>query len=673
MDEGREFFENRLCTPENYPVSFTYAGKDYKGLGELTLVSKEIKDTPAGKESVLTFDLDGGLELKAAAAFNAEFGENEYTLWFENRGSAPSGVLENVLSASLDLPGADPVLRGCLGDHGNKYAAYEKDLLEAPVEFKNTTGRATHVYFPYFDLVHGDGGTLMALGWAGNWAASFVSLGETTRVEAANCDDFRACLLPGEKVRSAMVVLLPYKGRNADDATNLWREWFVKYNLPRADGQGNPIEPFSTSCFAGDTGLPNSDGSISERFYTWKRTLERLVYEDVIPDFRWFDAGWYPDPAGNTVMSEWWSTIGTWEIDKVKWPGNTFRESNDACHKAGMKVLMWFEPERVTHIEDLVRNHGYKEEWAISNDDGVSTNNLGDPDCLDWTVERITRTMLEGGVDLFREDNNSDPGTTWPLRDAVQDSNLGIPRRGITENLAVQGHYELWDRIIAFCAANGKCTFIDNCASGGGRNDIESLRRSLPFLRSDSDRTTTALRLSMSSTFNKWIPLSGSSTKESVHELEGGQAGGSDFYVTRASWLPIYNLSELWTHDVMLDYDRVRKTYNEWKAFNHLLTKDFYVLTPWHAHYDNSGWTVFVYNDRETGEGILTAFRQETNEEPEFAAKLPFAKAGETYSLENVDTGEKLTLDGGKLSSEGLSIVLDAPRSCAVWHILRSR
>ena len=67
-----------------------------------------------------------------------------------------------------------------------------------------------------------------------------------------------------------------------------------------------------------------------------------------------------------------------------------------------MKVLMWFEPERVTHVEDLVKNYGYKAEWAISNGKGVITNDLGNPECLKWTLGRITKTMGGHGIDLFR-------------------------------------------------------------------------------------------------------------------------------------------------------------------------------------------------------------------------------------------------------------------------------
>ena len=670
LESAERLFGTWTDNPASIPVSFVYGEEVHNGLEGLELLSNTVSKVPSGQNLNAVFRLDGDVQLTVDAFLNTEFGETEYTVWIENKGTGPSKEIKDFLTAVIPFEGEDPMLRGCLGDHTNLYADYQKELKDTVVSFVSSNGRATHIVFPYFDLVHGNGGTLLAIGWAGTWQSEFCSEGSTTVWKAGNCNDFDSVLMPGEKIRSALVVMLPYKGRNRDDATNLWREWFIKYNMPKADAGGNSIQPFSTTCFAADTGLPNSDGSISERFYTWKRTLERLVYEDVKPDFRWFDAGWYFDPRGETVPTDWYGTVGTWELDTVKWPGKTFLESNEACHKEGMKVLVWFEPESVCDVEDLAKNYGYNPEWADFYRGNRYTNNLGNHDCLEWTLGRITKMMGENGVDLFREDNNSNPVKAWTGFDAKEAEKTGLPRKGITENLAIQGHYELWDRIIDFCAKNGKCTYIDNCASGGGRNDIESLRRSLPFMRSDADRTTTALRLSMTTSYCRWIPFHGANTKESAGELEPGMAGGSTFYITRASWLPVYNISEVFTHDVELDYDRLRATFGEWKKYNHLLVKDMYPLTPWHRHDDDSNWTAIAWHDRVADEAVLQAFRQETCPDPEYTAFLKFLKPDRKYNLTNEDTGEVLTMTGAALASGGIKITLPEPKSSAVWHVV---
>jgi alpha-galactosidase len=672
---GRRIFNHLLKTPENMPFSFNYGGETHRGLEGLN--ARRVTTGGGGKTRIITTArVDDRLRIKVDAAFVEEFGQCEYTVWFENTGRKPTEVISAVKALDIQLEGRDPVLRGCLGDHDNWYAAYEHDLSKGDKYFQSLGGRSTHIVFPYFDVVHGNGGTMVALGWAGTWEALFSSTSDgedegnakLTRVTASTDISLNTVLLPGEKIRTGLVVLLPYKGRNYDDATNLWREWFMKYNLPKADAEGHPLEPLSTTGFSSDTGLPNSDGSISERSFTWRRTLDKLVEEEMIPDFRWFDAGWYFDAAGRTVETDWWGTVGTWELDSVKWPGRSFLESNEACHKLGMKVLVWFEPERVCDVPNLVKNYGYKEEWSIG-DGYVRTNNLGDPDCLAWTLGRITKMMDENGVDMYREDNNSDPGFAWPYRDNQEAQKLGLPRWGITENKCICGHYALWDGIIAYCAANGKCTFVDSCASGGGRNDLESMRRGFPLMRSDYDRTTSSMRLSQSSTFPRWIPFHGSSTKETVNQLDSSVGAGSSPYVARASYLPHYHFGEPFTHNKELDFDLMRRNFNEWKSIRHLLVKDMYVLTPWRHDSDRTHWTAIAYDDPEKGESVLLAFRMEEAEASEFTVKLPFAVPGSVYSLRNADTGEVVRIGGKELSRDGLRIVLPEPKTSAMFYI----
>ena len=666
---GRRIFNTKINRPDSLPFTFRYGGEMHNGLQGLFARRKTVKEN--SKTTVTTTArVDKNLRIRIESAYTEEFGQCEYTVWFENIGRKPTDVISDVYALDMEFTGKNPVLRGCLGDHDNWYAGYEHDLGKGDKYFLSLGGRATHIVFPYFDLCHGNGGTMIALGWAGTWEALFSAEGDVTRVKAKTDVSLNAALLPGEKIRTGLVVLLPYKGRNYDNATNLWRSWFMKYNLPKANGKGEPLAPLSTSCFASDTGLPNSDGSISERSFTWKPTLEKLIKEDMKPDFRWFDAGWYFDADNNTVEADWWGTVGTWELDTVKWPGKSFLESNEACHKEGMKVLVWFEPERVCNVPSLCKNYGYKEEWSIG-DGHVRTNDLGNPECLSWTLGRITKMMGEHGVDMYREDNNSDPGFAWPYKDGVEAQKYGLKRSGVTENKCICGHYALWDGIIKFCAENGKCTFVDSCASGGGRNDIESMRRGIPLMRSDFDRTASSIRLSMTSTFCRWIPFHGSSTKETEGQLEASKGKGSSPYVARASYLPIYNYGEEFTHNKELDYDLMRRNYNEWKSVKHLLTKDMYVLSPWRHFTDRTHWAALAYDDPDTGESILLAFRMEEAESDTFTVKLPFADKGAKYALKDADSGKTDTKDGAELL-RGITITLPEPKSSALIYIKKN-
>ena len=653
-----------ICAdPARYPVSFSYGGKSFTGFAPDLF--KKISDTTEkndGKETeTVTFLYDGTLTVTVITSFYREHGVSEWTVWFENRTDRDTDVISGI-SSSLEFPGEKPVLRGILGDHVNSYATYVRDLTEEPVRFVSDSGRPTHINFPYFNLEYGDRGVILVIGWAGTWTADFAFDGEKTRCTARSTNNLRTVLKPGEKIRSALFVCAPYTVRDEHYSVNFWRSWFIRSNLPPLD-RTEPLHPLSTFFLAYDTGIPNSDGSISERYFTWRPSFDKAIAEGVNADVRWFDAGWYEAPDGHSPFADWFGTVGTWKLDGHKWPGKTFRQSTDFAREHGMRTMVWFEPERVTDPDSLVRRHGYKKEWAIDRGNpGAISNNIGDPDCLRWTTDRICSMLRENGVEIYREDNNIDPGPLWQYLDEQEEEKEGSPRSGITECKIVINHYKMWDDIIDCTLSFGGCGFVDSCASGGGRNDLESLRRGVPVLRSDSDRTTTAIRLSMTTAFNKWIPYCGANTREKTNEI--GVSGNTDRYIWRASYLPILNIDSQYVYSPDQNFDMLRFGLNEWKGLNRYLTKEFYVLTPWHTRTDRTGFTAYSFFDPDDETGILLAFRMEDCAEEELTVALPYIPEGETWELTDADSGEVIPV-----TSSGTTLKFAAPRTDRLFTV----
>ena len=174
----------------------------------------------------------------------------------------------------------------------------------------------------------------------------------------------------------------------------------------------------------------------------------------------------------------------------------------------------------------------------------------------------------------------------------------------------------------------------------------------------------------MTSTFCRWIPFHGSATKETKGELESAKNVAGK-YVNRASLLPVYSFHEPVTRNRELDFDALRSNIAEWRSVSRLLLKDFYALTPWHSEDDTGGWTAFAYNDPESREAILLAFRQEKAEDAEHTLKLPFAAAGGTYTFTDDDTGETFDVVGRKLASSGITVKLPEPKSSKLYRIRR--
>ena len=133
----------------------------------------------------------------------------------------------------------------------------------------------------------------------------------------------------------------------------------------------------------------------------------------------------------------------------------------------GIKTIVWFEPERVTPGTWLTEHHP---EWILGGKGGGLLN-LGNPAARAWLTDHVDKLMTEQGIDLYRQDFNMDPLALWRGNDAED-------RQGITEIHHVEGYLAYWDELLR----RHPDMFIDSCASGGRRNDLETMRRAIPLV-----------------------------------------------------------------------------------------------------------------------------------------------------------------------------------------------
>jgi len=278
------------------------------------------------------------------------------------------------------------------------------------------------------------------IGWPGQWAAQFAR-DEARGLRASGGQELtRFKLLPGEEARSPLTVLLFWQG-DWGRSQNLWRRWMIAHNLPRPGGKLVPTH--YAGCFGNLQ--PRAEEEIAQ-IDGWRKEGIKLDY--------WFiDAGWYPGRGA-------WSNVGTWEVDAARFPRG-LREVADRCHAQQMKFIVWFEPERVTAGSWLAENHP---EWILGGKGGGLLN-LGDPAAWKWVVERVDSLLTSQGIDVYRQDFNIDPLNYWRANDAPD-------RLGLTEIRHVTGYLAFWDELLR----RHPDLYIDSCASGGRRNDLETLR-----------------------------------------------------------------------------------------------------------------------------------------------------------------------------------------------------
>jgi len=99
-------------------------------------------------------------------------------------------------------------------------------------------------------------------------------------------------------------------------------------------------------------------------------------------------------------------------------------------------------------------------------------------------VEHVSHMIEREGIDTYRQDFNFEPLTLWQFNDTPD-------RIGITEIEHVEGYLSYFDEL----HRRFPNLLIDTCASGGRRNDLETLRRAVPLWRSDFPYDPAAMQM----------------------------------------------------------------------------------------------------------------------------------------------------------------------------------
>ncbi len=444
------------------PFSFVYDGKFSKDLLKAWDHHEEhLLIDAAHVRHTRTWKAPDGLTVRLEAVEYKDFPTVEWTVWFANAGKADSRLLENVQAldaAFMRSSAGEFVLHYHEGSTATAtdYRPFDEPLKPgASKRFAPRAGRACDPWLPYFRVeMPADEGFLVAVGWPGQWAAEFTRGAERALRLRAGQELVKLVLRPGEQIRTPLMALQFYKGDGAR-AQNVWRRWMLAHNLPRPGGQLPPAQLAAcSSWYFGE--MIHADEASQFLF------IDRYHAEGIKLTYWWMDAGWYVNRTG-------WPDTGTWEVDLKRFPRG-LRAITDHAHEQGVRSIVWFEPERVVGGTWLAREHP---EWILGGKDGGLLN-LGDDRARAWLTEHVDGLLNAQGIDLYRQDFNIDPLPFWRKADAPD-------RQGWTENRHIQGYLAYWDEL----RKRHPNMLIDSCASGGRRNDLETLRRSVPLLRSD--------------------------------------------------------------------------------------------------------------------------------------------------------------------------------------------
>ena len=621
-----------VADPATPPFSFVYGGKPSAELLKTWKAERSAKALDDQRiERVVTYtDPETGLVIRCVGIGYRDFPTVEWTLHFKNTGTTATPILEKI--QALDMRFARGVYGEYLLHHavGSPCAVNDYAPIETPLppgtekRIGAAGGRPTNSDWSYFNLETPTGhGAIVVVGWPGQWSSLWSrDDGTGLRVQAGQeLTHFK--LLPGEEVRSPLIVLQFYSG-DWIRAQNIWRQWMLAHNVPKPGGKLPQPQLFGCSSH-----LFNEMIDANEE--NQKLCIRRYLDEKIPISYWWMDAGWYPmDSAG-------WVKTGTWEVDTNRFPKGLRAISNYA-HDRGLKTLLWFEPERVAGATWLTRTHP---EWILGGANGGLLN-LGNPEAWSWLVNHVDELMTEQGIDLYRQDFNMDPLDFWRRADAPD-------RQGITEIKHVTGYLAYWDELLK----RHPNMFIDSCASGGRRNDLETLRRSIPLWRTDY-RCEPIGTECCSYGISLWLPFSGTG------------AADVDAYTFRGNMAP-FTILLADIRDRRLDYDLFRRLVRQWQQIADCYLGDFYPLTSYSTGKDT--WMAWQFNCPEKGNGVVQAFRRDKCIFETGRLKLFGLDANSRYEVVDLDRGKRQQFDGRTLMEKGLSVTIsDQPGAAVITY-----
>lgn len=519
----------------------------------------------------------------------------------------------------------------------NSFLPIDREIaLGEEIVYIPTGGRSSNsTAFPYFDITLDGKSYLFAVGWSGQWKV-IIKRDENGVNVKIGLDQIDFYMEPNENF------LLPsfcfVESKDCEDAAALRRRFrrllTTDFN-PMPDGMTNlpiSIQPYDRYFYGKCPDWPTVAGQI--------RTLDGAKKCEYI-DTLWLDAAWFkkgfPKGVGNYSFEEGFK--------------DGLKPVADAVHEAGMRFMVWFEPERIYKGSEVYENHcNYI--LAEPDDNDQYLYNLSDDEAFEWLKNTLINFIRDNGIDNYRQDFNIEPLPYWLANDKEG-------RKGVTEMRYIRNLYRLWDEMkTAF-----PFLFIDNCSSGGRRLDFELMHRSVPMWRSDitcgpvrEDWHSDVWNQNQTISLSEYLPYHACAVWELVpNEVRSAATAGlaCTFDVLKEEY----------------DFDRARTLVAEVKYLSEYWHGDFYPLTVPSLEED----TFAAYQLAKEDSGYAVIYRRADCEDDTFKLKLNTIDANAKYTVNITD--EELIKTSKNISGaeliKGIDVVLPKKYTSAIFEYMK--
>jgi alpha-galactosidase len=599
-----------------YPFSFIYGGKPSDTL--LPTWRAESGSTNSGDalESWRTWtDPETGLRVRWKGRRHRDYADCEWVMFFENTGSQDTPILENVQALNFTI-GAPLGLQALYDLHRSKGGlANPTDYEPSVIAITNRQverlgadgGKSSNRDFPFFKIESGEGSYIVAVGWSGQWAAKAEASSNYYLRVVAGMEQTHFTLHPRERVRTPRVLLF-YESGDTLECNAKFRQLIYQHYAARRNGELQLPTLFCNTCFTRGGGWLNECNASNQ--ISLIRAYAPLGLEALITDAGWFEGGW---PAG----------AGNWTPRHDAYPQGMGPVAA-AAKRNGMVYGLWFEPERVVADTEFHRQHP---EWVLTDGKpGQKTllANFGLPEVQEYFFNVVKGFMDLPGFRFYRQDFNMNPLWHWRHNDTPD-------RQGITEMKYIEGLYAYWDRI----ATTWPDSLREECAGGGRRIDLETLRRMPLHQKSDYWLDNEVDQASLWS-LSQYLP-------NNLITVPLARLDDYSFHSALAS-----SLIPAWIADAPgFDEARAKKLLDRYRELRHLLVGAWYPLLPYSR--SQKDWIAMQFHREDLQEGMVLVFRR--SESPFRTLEVSFhgLEPDAIYEISFDSNGSKQKATGAQL------------------------
>jgi alpha-galactosidase len=357
------------------------------------------------------------------------------------------------------------------------------------------------------------------------------------------------------------------------------------------------------------------------------------------------DAGWYGD-----VKSDWWQKAGDWKTAS-RLP-NGLEPIFSYARSKGLLCGLWVDIERIGLVSDLRKAHP---DWVVTrhgSGENFTALDLTNPAALKYAEETLAGLIQRYKLDVFRLDYNTSMGPA-----GGQNAREGFVEKNYWRYY--EAAYGMYRRL----RKRFPNLMMENCAGGGGRNDLGMLGNF--HWTQISDEWGGVRTLKILNGFTIPLPPEYALSYVGFMDDENYRYGDTDFRFRGQMFghLTLGGVAPSLAEFAAAYRDKVRHDVELYKSFIRPIqpTVKVYHHTPYLPNTEAGDWCVMEHVTPDQGRGYAGIFRLAGAREGSYRFRPRGLDISATYKVTLDNSRKSVVLKGVDLITHGLEIQLAQP------------